>query len=359
MRVRLARAEDDAAIARLLETTPMDGPVRVVLSCGASFFRALEIEGRDAVTCVAEQDGRIVGVGTGVARDVYVNGCPARVRYLGSLRLAPAARGTRVLPRGFALLRATLADRGDELQLTTILDGNEPARRTFIAGRAGLPPYQPMASLVTYLVPTGGRRVLSCPTVQRADDAQELAEFLNRVGSRRNFFPVVCPGDFAGAGGRFPGLGLADVFVLREGGRMMGALACWDTRARRQVRIAGYQGALRWLRPLADRAGRIVGCGGLPPPGDALALCFGSLGAVAGPGVETFGHLLAAVASESAARGCAWMAMTLDVRDPLCGAFTGLRSRRQGSTLFRVGGSDAAWDLRDGHSPVHMEAALL
>jgi len=359
VRVRLARAEDDAAIARLLATAPMDGPVQVVLSCGDSFFRALEIEGEDAVTCVAEHEGRIVGVGSGVARDAYVSGRPARVRYLGSLRLAPSARGTRALPRGFALLRSALADRGDELQLTTILDGNGPARRTLAAARAGLPPYRPVASLITYLVPTGRRLTRFGHPVQRADNAEELADFLNRVGSRRDLFPVVRSSDFTGPGGRFPGLGLADVFVRREGGRLVGALACWDTRARRQVRIAGYQGALRWLRPLADRAGRCLGWGGLPPPGRELALCFGALGVVAGSAVEHFGDLLAAVAAESATRGGAWLALTLDARDPLCGVCAGLRARRQRSTLYQVGGSVGGLSAWEGPGPLHLEAALL
>ena len=358
MKVRLATLADDLPIARMLADAPLPGPVQLAFTCGTSFFGALQVEGEDPVACVAEHGGQIVGVGASTARPVYLGGDEVRARYMGCLRLHRAARGSRVIPRGFALLREALAARGEALVLTAVLDDNRAARRVLEGGRAGLPTYRPVASLITYAIPTAAACARVPDGVEQGSVAEEVADLLRVAGSRRDLFPVCRARDLEG-GHRFPSLRASDFWVAREGRTLVGALACWDTRARRQIRVAGYEGTTRWLRPLANVAARMIRRGGLPRVGSELALCYAALGAVL-PGAERwFRGLVQAVVAEAARRSCEWLVITLDARDERCAALETFPARKQRSTLYQVDftrGQAGAWSVA---GPLHVEAALL
>ena len=360
MKVRLATAEDGAAIARLITDTPMDGAMRTAFAYSDSFFDGLAVEGTDPVVCVAEESGHLLGVGASTARRVHLGGRTTGMRYLGALRLAQQARCTSVLPRGFALLRGAFEARDEELFLTCILDDNEPARKTLLGARAGLPPYEKVAQLVTYVMPTASMRSPAATGAARDATPHELASFLRDSGMRRPLFPVCEPCDLAGAGGAFPGLSAGDFSVLRKDGRLIGALACWDTRSARRIRVTGYRGSLRWLRPLVNLAGRCAGTGRLPRPGADLAACYATLGAMQDSSAGVFETLLHAAGTVAARRGCAWLIATVDARDTeRRDALESLRSRQIHSTLYEVRLRKSRPTGWPPTAPLHVVAALL
>ncbi len=84
--IRLATREDDAQIRTLLRRNAMPGAMALAFTHEPSFFTAIEVEGDDPLVLVGEQDGQVVGTGLITRRKVYLNGVPADIGYLSSLR---------------------------------------------------------------------------------------------------------------------------------------------------------------------------------------------------------------------------------------------------------------------------------
>jgi hypothetical protein len=339
-RVDLAGPTDDPEIRALLRE-PMGGGIRLSLEREPDARLAGGVEGDRHVTMVArDPSGRIAAMGSRSVRTVWLDGAPARVGYIGQLRRRPeAARAAGPLLRaGFQVLGAT---RGaDELpfDLTSIAAENLPARRLLERGVRGIPPYVPLAEVVTCLVPAGGRagraRGTARPTVRPARDVAEVASCLQRTLSREQLAPVWTEAELASPV-RSRGLTPAD-FLVAEGaaGEVLGCAALWDQRAFKQSRVQGYPPALGALRPVLNPLRSLVGVPRLPSPGAVLPMAFLSHLAVEGDDPATFLALVRAARTAARARGLDWLA-TGFVRDhPLLGVLEGATRPRIYETVL-------------------------
>ncbi|MCX6877292.1 MAG: hypothetical protein NTW21_26315 [Verrucomicrobia bacterium] len=363
MIVRLATSDDDAALTALLESMPMPGSIRLAFGCRPSFFQALRVEGDSPVVCVAEARGQLVAVGAVTFRKVYLNGRVATRRYLSALRVAPQARGSAALAKGFALLRTTLASHPGDLTLTSILADNTPALRVLTGARAALPAYEALGGCVTRVVCTARAAKPNPPTgVQLAHggDARELAGFLATHGPARNGFPVCLPQDLDGrTDSAFPGLSAADFLVARDGEGILGVMGCWDVRRFRQALVTGYAPWLRWARPWLNFGARCCARPLLPAPGAVLGLAFATLTLVRQGDLRVFRSLLESALAWSRRRGLGHFVMALADHDPLNAGFKGLPQREIHSRIFRVHFEDPSTQTRpDGRTP-HFEGAML
>ena len=90
-RFDLATPDDDASLRTLMADTPTEGDIAITFHREPSWFAGAVVDGkcRQVVACRDVGTGRIVGFGCRSLRDVYVNGRPAVVGYLSSLRLLP------------------------------------------------------------------------------------------------------------------------------------------------------------------------------------------------------------------------------------------------------------------------------
>jgi hypothetical protein len=275
--IRLAVRDDDAGIRAVLRRNAMPGAMALAFAHEPSFFDAVEVEGDDPRVMVADAGGAVVGMGVFATRRVYVDGAPARVGYLSSLRLDPAVRGATLLARGYRMLR-DLA-RGVPYSLSTIMEDNAAARALLTAGRAGLPAYREAVCYVTLALPLARRRAPRLPAGLRLVDgdtvgADALAAYFAKIGPRRQWFPAYTADDLRAPTGLLRGLALRDIAVALAGDRIAGTLGGWCQLPFRQHVVTAYAGALRGLRPLVNL---LAGCRLLPPPGEpvrgVLAAC--------------------------------------------------------------------------------------
>ena len=165
--VRLAGAADDEEIRRLLRDHPLPGDVALTFEREPDSAIAAAIEGDVHQTMVSREldGGGIAGIASRAEREVFLNGRPARIGYLGQLRTG--LRGHRVgalLDEGFAFCR-TLHERGDvPAYLTAIVEGNHAARRLLCGLRSpAAPRFVRAGSLVTLAIPSGRQRELHAP----------------------------------------------------------------------------------------------------------------------------------------------------------------------------------------------------
>jgi len=291
--IGLATAADDDDLRRLLRETPMPGPIEVSLEREPDFFAAARQEGGRHHT-VAIRDrltGRLAAMGSRSVYEMFVDGQPQRVGYLSQLRIAPEHRrpGRQLLRLGFDLLRQTHAEGEASFDITTIIDGNETARRILEAGLPGLPRYQRLEEFVTFLLPVRrGSRAGSAIHVASGSALllPGILDCLERFGRRHQFAwhwtsNILPPERF---------------YVALAGDHIAGCLALWDQRAFKQVVIRGYDRTMTWRRPLLNLLGAR-----LPPVGEPLAHAHLSHVAVDDDDPQVLAALLAA-AMEGARR---------------------------------------------------------
>lgn len=345
-RFELATPADDADLRHILAATPMAGTVALAFRREPSFFAAASVEGRVRQVVAARdvEAGRLVGFGCRCVRTLYVNGVPREIGYLSTLRLLPEHRNRGLVARGYAFFRNLHRDGLAPLYLTTIADGNDVALRLLTSGRAGLPTYHFAGEYHTLAIPPRGDPARGDPgrTAARLhvrpatpEDLPRLLNFWSAEGPHRQFFPRLTAEDFAD-GGLFHGLKAEAIFVATHHGELVGTLAVWDQSAFRQTVVHGYQGALRWLRPLYNAWARCRSQPILPAPGQPFAYVTGALPVVKHDNAD----VLAALIGEAARRnGDRHLLIGLHGEDPLLPSLRRLAAADYATRLYLV-----CWD---------------
>jgi len=350
--IRLADRSDDADLRRFVREADMEGRIRMSFPREPSYFDALEVEGREAEVVIAREreSGALVGMGTGAAKPVYLNGEPRPLGYLSGLRVAPDYRNGLLLVRLYRMAKERHDEHHVPMSLTTIVEDNTKAIEVLTSGKCGLPIYADRGSFLTMAVRLKRRNPFARSSgirVRRAtaDDTGAVASFLNREGARRQFFPVYEERDFASPTGLLRGLSIEDVFLAFEGGALVGTVAAWDQRGFRQSRITGYGGALRRGRRLYNVYARLAGYPSLPGPGSILDHFFVALVAIKDDGVPVLSTLLAEVFDAMNASGTSFFTIGFHERDPLSEAMRGVRHFDYTTRLFVAHWEGARADL--------------
>lgn len=190
----LASQDDDAALRGLLRQIAMPGDITLAFLREPSYFVAEQagcVSSQVLLCRDRQQDGRIVGMASRSVRNVYIDGSPTHVGYLGMLRGVPESRGNIGLARGYQYLKRLHADGSIPYYFTTILDENAAAMDLLTSARGSLPIYHPFAHLVTYLIPLTGRRRATrsgeSVTRVRREQLDEAIAHLNECNSSHQF----------------------------------------------------------------------------------------------------------------------------------------------------------------------------
>ena len=334
--IGLATPADDAHIRGLLRREPVPGRIAISFEREPEFSRGCATTGDNPTVLVARDldTGIVAGVACRSEREVYVNGTPARLGYLGQLRIDRRYRGRWLVSRGVSLLKQ-LHDR-DPLPgyLAAVTVDNREAEGILVRkGRNGFPAFHPVASYCTLALPA--RRWPSVAGVMSAtaDDIPEIVRFLQTSGSRRQFFPVWNEARLISLTTRF-GLRIEDVQIARRSGRIAGVIGLWDQSAYKQDVVRSYSGWLRLAVPLYNasaswhRRPRLPKIGERIPSGYAVFIC------IEQDASTVFDDLLAATLHRAAARGLDYVLMGLDERDPLFRVARGRPHIPYRSTIF-------------------------
>ncbi len=333
--IREARREDDEAICALMKRTFMPGRISLTMDCQPSFFSAIDVEGYAHRTAVAENNHRIVGVVSMSKRRLYLNGVPEDFGYIGGLRIDSSLRNTTILVRLHNILKKWHQEGfGVRFYLSAIPYDNVGARNIMTSGRAGFPDCTDMGVLYNAAIPLFRRRL---PRPQKglrivrgtAVGADAIAEFLNRNGSRRQFFPVYTADDITADNGILRGLHPDDFYVAVEKDRIRGAMACWDQLPFRRMLIADYPWYLHWSKRLSAPLAGILHTAPMPEPGEPLRNIVAACIAIENNHPKIFNLLLQTILHNKYDTGKAFLVVGLMEKDPLLSA---LKSRLHIST---------------------------
>jgi len=286
----LATQEDDAALRELLAATPMHGDIELAFAREPSYFAASAIDGpfTQVVAARNRKSKRIIGIGTRSISSCYVNGKVVNVGYLSSLRLVPEFRGkAAILARGYRFFRELHQDNRTTFYITSIASDNAPAISLLTSQRAGLPIYHPLGKYHTLTLSSTTRcrrRLHEGVTVRTStpEDGQEILNFLNREGSKRQFFPSYKACEFFESPHQLLGLQPESVLLAYRRDTLVGTLGIWDQRSFKQNTVSGYSSRLRMARPFYNAVAALRGRPKLPIVGEALNLRYAAIPVVAG-----------------------------------------------------------------------------
>ena len=318
----LATPNDDKALRRLLKETPMEGPVKVSFGRDPDFFQALEAEALFYQVCVARDAAsrEMAGFGCRSVKAVYINGVIDDIGYLSGLRIRPHYRKTTLLARSYQYLHEQHLDKRVSYYLTSIIEGNDIARRLLVSERAGLPSYIDRGKYITSLVPlTGKGKLTSGLKVSRGSlkllDA--IVDCLNRNGKEKQFYPVYSKEFFLSDRARELDFNINNFYIAFKGNEALGVLAKWDQRAFKQIHIMGYSGGLQYLRPFYNFAAAGSGWLKLPRPGAMLNSFYLAFIAVDQNDPEIFRALLSAIYNDHLGLSYDCLMTGLHEQDPL------------------------------------------
>jgi len=321
--LREAQLRDDVQICAQIRRNSMPGRISLTTDCAPSFFTAIEVEGYAHRVIVAESDDQIVGVGLMSKRRMFLNGIPADVGYISSLRSDKSIRNKTALVRGNHLMKQWHNEGFDvPFYLCAIMQDNLAARNVLTSGRAGLPASKDVGTLYIAAIPLFKRRCPRPPAgirVVRGSvvGAVRIAEFMHRIGSEKQFYPVYTADDIISDQKILRGLGLDDFYVAITEDQIIGVIACWNQLPFRRTLVTGYSGSMRLLKHFIAPLTKILHMAPIPSPGEPLRNVFAACIAIAGNNQSIFELLLNTILHHEYDTGKVFLAVALMEGDPL------------------------------------------
>ena len=320
---REGRREDDAEIRALMKSISMPGPISLTADDDPSFFDAIEIEGHERHTIVVEADHRIVALGLVSKRRMFLNGTPADVGYISNLRADKSVRGRAIVTEFNRFVNQWQnMNFGVPFYLCAILKGNRKAREALAGGRINFAQIKEIGELYNAAIPLLKRPLPKAPAGVRvvrgnAVGATAIAEFLNRIGSKKQFYPVYTTEDIKADGGILRGLKPDDFHVALNGDHILGTIACWNQLPFRRMMVTGYSGFMRWLKPLTVPLTNLLRLAPIPDPGGPFRNAYAACIAIEDDHQDIFHLLLNTMLHSEYNTGKTFLTVSLMEADPL------------------------------------------
>jgi hypothetical protein len=238
-------------------------------------------QGQLEVLLAEGKDGRASGVGSVSVRPAWVFGEKSSAGYLGDLRILPGSRTAAVMPRAYKLLLERARDRwGAEVFYTVIFDENEAAKKALVERKGKKREEQPTYSVMTPFAMTNvqftGAKSKPSRTIEAATerDFDELVAFLAKKSRERLMGEILDADRLRARFHTWPNFSLDSFLLARDGGRITGCLAPFDTDPFKRTRVLGYYQKMRWVRLAFDLGAKVLRYPALPRPGDTFRFRF-------------------------------------------------------------------------------------
>jgi hypothetical protein len=266
--IRLAQAEDSAALLQLINDTPQEGNISLNFERHPNFFHATGITTSEPEVWLMEDlhNSRLVASFSIGKREVYVNEKKRLTRYGNDLRIHQDYKGGRTLFRLFKKYKELMQD---EWMQTVILDENKASIETVGSGRLSLPTYHLAGQFVTHMVALNKSYSPPCKQVRRAtvNDVDDIQGFFDQHAKQKEFYPCY---DFKKIGSKDPyyrNLDINDYFLYYNNETLIGVVGTWNQKDFKQTRFLSYHGKMKFLRLINNITRKFLGGLNLPAAG--------------------------------------------------------------------------------------------
>lgn len=340
---RLATAADNRGCLELFSAVPMRGELVLSTQREPDFFSLYAMQRVEPFTYVGDDGaGGLVGMATALIRDGWLDGAPARVGYLGDLRIR--FDRARTFGRFFGDFFDVLCERtGCSAYYTAILSSNRAAMNALTkrkTKRVNQPYYQRLHAFDAVSVQLTRRRTPSSSVRVRsatAADVPRLSEVLALEHQRRAFGYRYDQGELEHRLAKWPGFSLEDTLVAEDAaGGLLGVTTIWDPSPVKRYRVHAYEGSMKWVKRGFNLAASLARWPKLPEPGGEFRYAYLTNLWVKDQSPAIFRALLEHAYSRLQPKGFHFFTFELDENDPLAPALSGFRAQRLGFTLFGV-----------------------
>jgi hypothetical protein len=270
---RTATRADEAILQQFCRDNPTGGSVNFCLLREPGFFSALEVEGsKNDVALVYDQE-KLVGMGLGSEKDVYINGKKEKLGTYSGVRILREYQGSQVFLRMARIAREFHEKSDCKIYLANIFTDNTKALDAFISPGRTHPAFRSIGSYITYIFRPDLQKPVSVSSdhlkIRKAghDDIDDLITFFTKQGENRQYFPVYTVDHLLKDSGMLKGLSTDSIFIARHKNRIIGTMALWDQNSYKYWMVKSYSGILSFLRPLVNMMASLRKQPGLPPPG--------------------------------------------------------------------------------------------
>lgn len=361
--IKGAEPADEAEIRHLLRQTPMRGAVNVSLQRepDANIAAAIEGEKHHTVLILNSNADRVLGMGSRSVRKCYINGEVKKIGYLGQLRSEPGRKGIKRLAAGFKAINNTRETDELPFDLTSIISDNENAVRLLEKGFKGIPKYEFLTELSTFIIPT--RFAKDDPKIAVEEGSEKeissIVESLQRYSKQYQFAPFWDKKTITD-NAKCRGLTPNDFYFIRSGNEVGSCMAIWDQRSYKQIAIHGYTGMLALCRPVLNLYLKLAGKPVFPSAPCELKMAYLSHMAINNNSIDNFTALMTKVRHEGKKRGLDYLMISLCNDHEL---FHVLKSQipnyEYKSNLYTVHWNGEKLDQEIGRRIPYVEAAVL
>lgn len=297
-KIERASEKDGKEMLEIIEALPSQGLFELLYTRRPDAYASYQKESdRVEVGVIRDEDGRIAMQGACVIRDYYLNGKEYSVGYLGGIRKRPDFKGNL---NWMKMMLEAKAHVSCEMFYCSILADNGLVMKFFQRKRKNFPQWEKVCDYTTYVInprAIAGKRwelAESNLTFRRAsrEDLPEIHEFLNREGSKHDFFPRVRQLEQD-----FHGLRAEDCFLLEKDHRIIAFTALWNQSSYRQYIVTKYNRPLNYMRRV-NKLTQLLGYVPFPKENETLDFLQLALFLVEDDHIGIYKHFLYKIARE-------------------------------------------------------------
>jgi ribosomal protein S18 acetylase RimI-like enzyme len=219
--VRDAQEEDNQPLIALDRQCVMGEQVQLVSDRSPDFFARSKVYETFRLA-VAEEEGRVIGVGGVTFKTLRVGGKEDRWAYLYDLRVAPSHRRQGVANRIADHLRKAIQEAGITRAYSWVMEHNTPSE-SFVERRGSVPLRRCCLALLSHPGETVPERF-----EQVSHRIEEMVSLLEETYRRHHFLPLWDPWTLRAAFHRLKSLGWRQMYGKKEGGRWVACFGLWD-----------------------------------------------------------------------------------------------------------------------------------
>ncbi|TGM46488.1 hypothetical protein EHQ92_00760 [Leptospira biflexa] len=264
IRISKADRKDDADILQFSASFASEGNLKLALDRSPSFFDSIAKDGENPEIIIGRDiiSNQLVGIGYKIESNFILKSKRFRFGYLAGLRLLKEYRSGIALARGYKKLKELHDMCSCHGYFTTIQSENQNAIEILSSHRAGLPYYQFLTHLTTFIWNPKVYKKSSNLSVEVVKDSYEYKSFVENTKRAAYLMP-----EWEDSFYENPNIVR---YLIKDGEKIVSSFSLWDQSKFKRWRVIDYSKWIKKLRKLYNVYASVKRLPKLPTPGSPL-----------------------------------------------------------------------------------------
>lgn len=245
---------DNREVLDLVNSTAIKGNIEISFTKGPDYLKVLKICADDVQAVIGKVNNKVEILGTRSLKKAYINGAKETLGYLSDLKISKNAKKIHALSDGFKFMKSLMDDNRAKLHIATIIEDNKQGKiaLTWANKNPNIPNFYDLGIMNTYFIlPLLPKFISKKVQIIRGtiDILDDIVEFLNTEGRKKQFFPIYTKEDFL----NLPNFNVNDFYVAIKNNVIIGVIAKWEQTPFKQVIIKKYNNKWKWIKKFTGK----------------------------------------------------------------------------------------------------------